>query len=90
MEPRLFDFAEALDALKAGEKVARSGWNGFGMFVYHVPANSYKAQTEAARSTFGEMVPYEAYLALKTSRGTVSTWAPSVADVLSEDWHLVG
>lgn len=27
-------FGEALEALKAGKEVARSGWNGKGMFLY--------------------------------------------------------
>src|SRR5690606_14947647 len=36
-------FGHAIVALKQGEKVARAGWNGKGMFLYYVPANSYPA-----------------------------------------------
>ncbi len=88
----LFDFGVALKWLKAGAKVARSGWNGKGMFAYLVPAASYPAQTGAAKSHFGEgsLVPYNAYLALKGVDETVSTWVPSVNDCLAEDWHVVG
>jgi len=84
-------FGDALIALKAGKKVARTGWNGKGMFVYLVPANSYPAQTEAAKSVFGEdgLVPYNAYMAIKNVDGTVSTWVPSINDVLAEDWGIV-
>lgn len=86
---KLMTFGEAVEAAKQGLKVARKGWNGANMFAYIVPANSYPAQTEAARSTFGEMVPYNAYWALKTAQGTVSTWAPSGSDSLAEDWVVV-
>lgn len=85
------NFGTVLHALKAGKRVARAGWNGKGMFVYVVPANSYPAQTGAAKAFFGEdgMVPYNAYLALKGADDTVSTWAPSGSDALAEDWLIV-
>ena len=84
-------FGMAIEALKLGEHVARSGWNGAGQFVYLVPANSYPAQTAIAKAHFGAdaMVPYRAYLALKTAQGDVATWAPSVSDCLTEDWQIV-
>jgi hypothetical protein len=82
------NFGQALELLKSGVAVRRMGWNAPGQFVYLVPANSYPVQTGAARTFFGEgtMVPYDAYLALKNSHGTVSTWAPSCSDALAEDW----
>lgn len=84
-----FDFGHAIAAAKAGKKVARTGWNGSGMFAYIVPAAEYPAQTETAKKTFGEKVPYRAYWALKTAQGDVATWAPSGSDSLSEDWMIV-
>jgi hypothetical protein len=83
-------FGLAIEALKQGKKVSRAGWNGKGMFVYYVPANSYPVQTGAAKSHFGEgaMVPYNAYMAIKNVDNTVSTWVPSVNDVLAEDWSI--
>ena len=85
------DFGVALHALKSGKRVARAGWNGAGQFVYLVPANSYPAQTGIATSHFGAdaMVPYRAYLALKTAQGDVATWAPSCSDVLANDWLVL-
>lgn len=84
-------FGDAVHFLKAGRKVTRAGWNGKGMFVYLVPAASYPVQTGAARSHFGEgsVVPYRAYLALKTTDGDVATWAPSCSDALAEDWQVI-
>lgn len=84
-------FGMAIEALKAGKKVARIGWNGSGMFAYYVPANSYPAQTGVAKQYFGDgaLVPYRAYMALKTAQGDVATWAPSCSDALAEDWCVV-
>ena len=84
-----FDFGEALRLLKAGRRVTRVGWNGKGMFVYYVPANSYPAMTPVARMVFGETVPYRAYLAMKTAQGDVVTWTISVSDALEDDWTEV-
>jgi len=84
-------FGLALEALKLGRCVSRAGWNAAGQFVYLVPANSYPAQTDVAKAHFGAgaLVPYRAYLALKTVQGDVATWAPSGSDTLAEDWMLV-
>lgn len=86
------NFGAALEAIKAGKRIARPGWNGKGMFVYFVPPASYPVQTGAAKAHFGEgaMVPYNAYMAIKNVDGTVSTWVPSVNDCLATDWGIVG
>ena len=82
------NFGEALEALKSGKKISRTGWNGRGMFVYLVGANKYPAQTGIAKEYFGEncMIPYNPYMAIKNVDNTVSTWVPSVNDCLSDDW----
>ena len=84
-------FGLAIEALKKGLCISRAGWNGKGMFVYLVPADSYPARTPAAKARFGAdaLVPYNAYMAIKNVNNTVSTWVPSVNDCLSEDWAIV-
>ena len=86
------NFGAALEAIQAGQRIARTGWNGKGMFVYFVPPASYPVQTGAAKAHFGKgaMVPYNAYMAIKNVDGTVSTWVPSVNDCLASDWGVVG
>lgn len=81
-------FGHALEALKAGKRVARAGWNGKGMFLYLVPVNAYPAQTGAAKAYWGEdaLVPYGAYIAMKTAQENVVPWLASQTDVLTEDW----
>ena len=83
------NFGDALALLKQSKKVTRNGWNGQGMFLYYVPANTYRAQTNAARSAFGDEVPYGAYLAIKTAQNNVVPWLASQTDVLAEDWQTV-
>lgn len=99
-------FDGAIVHLKSGFKVARSGWNGKGMWIYLVPANSYPAQTNAAKeywkdkqsttdyafSGFAQtsiLVPYGAYIAMKTAQENVVPWLASQTDLLAEDWQIV-
>lgn len=84
------NFGEALQVMKDGGAVTRAGWNGAGQFAYLVPAAAYPAQTGIAKAYFGEgsLVPYRAYMALKTVDGFVAVWVPSVSDILSEDWKV--
>lgn len=87
------NFGEAIEALKAGSKVARSGWNGKGMFLYYVPANSYPASGNKLGTMTGifpdDMVPYGAYIAMKTAQDNVVPWLASQTDVLAEDWENI-
>lgn len=82
-------FEDALYLLKGGAKIARAGWNGKGMFIYLVPADEYPARTRAAAQHFGPMVPYRAYIAMKTANNEVVPWVASQSDVLAEDWRVV-
>lgn len=85
----MFDFGTAIQELKGGKRVARSGWNGKGMFIYYVPANSYPPSTDIALNYFGGSVPYDAYIAMKTANDTVVPWLASQTDILAEDWYVV-
>lgn len=88
-----FDFGAALHLLKSGQKVARAGWNGANQFVYYVPENKYPASQNANSPVAGmfkdDLMPYRAYLALKTAQGDVATWVPSISDVLATDWTII-
>ena len=83
-------FGQAIEFAKAGHRIAREGWNGKAMFAYIVPENIYPAVTKAIKGHYeGDLVPYNAYWALKGADQTVSTWAPSGSDSLAEDWMVV-
>lgn len=86
-------FGDAVAALKEGLRVARSGWNGKGMFLYYVPENKYPASRNEHGTMVGvfedDMVPYGAYIAMKTAQNNVVPWLASQTDVLAEDWQIV-
>lgn len=89
-----FNFGEAVRNLKAGKKVARTGWNGKGMFVVYqkaypngIPCN--KQTAEAWGMDEGDLFRCEPYLQIKMVNGSHAMWVPSINDVLAEDWSLV-
>ena len=85
-------FSEALYEVKRGKKIHRSGWNGKGMFVFFVPANSYPASGNKLGTLIGrfenDMVPYGEYLAMKTAQNNVVPWLASQTDILANDWDI--
>ena len=87
-----FDFGTATHLMKLGNRVQRAGWNGKGMFLYYVPAASYPMQRNSLETMGGifpdDMVPYGAYIAMKTAQDNVVPWLASQTDVLAEDWQL--
>ena len=83
-------FGEAIEAMKRGKKVKRDGWNGKGMFLYVVPANTYITETDVAKSEFGREVACGSYIAMKPANGPIVIgWLASQTDMLSEDWTVV-
>lgn len=87
------NFGDALAALKQGKRVARHGWNGKGMFLYYVPAAAYPAHRNSNGTMQGlfpdDMVPYRAYVAMKTAQDDVVPWVASQSDILEDDWVVV-
>lgn len=84
-------FSQALEMLNTGLAVARTGWNGKGMFIYLVPGGKYPSQAGIAKKHFGAnaKVPYGPYIAMKTAQGNVVPWLASQTDILSADWQVV-
>lgn len=72
-------FETALSLLKSGRRVARAGWNGKGMFLFHVAAWTF---TDGRNDNF----PCLPFLAMKTATGDVVPWLASQTDILARDW----
>ncbi len=87
------NFGQAISDMKKGKKVARSGWNGKGMFIYYVPANKYPMSGNTLETMKGiypdDLVPYQEYTAMKTVDNTVVPWLCSQSDMYAEDWGIV-
>jgi hypothetical protein len=86
------DFGWALDTMRAGNLVRRSGWNGKGMFIFLVPGSRFKVNRAPLLGIFeeGTEVQYSAHVDMKTADGKVVPWLASQTDVLAEDWELAG
>ncbi len=95
------DFGEAIRALKAGHKVARSGWNGRGMYLWLKPAAEVKREwcrdprfIEAIDQNGGESILGLGTICMfthdSTGRKAVLTgWQATQSDMLYEDWYIV-
>jgi hypothetical protein len=89
-------FGGALEAMKSGLFVARSGWNGKGMYLWLMPAATVpvewckephlKALAEANGGAFEAL----GTIRMKTADNKVLTgWLASQSDMLAEDWQVV-
>lgn len=90
--PETFDFSEALQRLKDGRRVARSGWNGKGMFLFLVPGSTFTVNRPPLLGIYpeGTEVNYHAHVDMKTAQGDVVPWLCSQTDMLADDWTLAG
>lgn len=84
-------FSDALDAIKAGQRVARAGWNGKGMFLFLVPGSTFQVNRPPLLGIYpeGTTIEYHAHIDMKTAQGYVVPWLASQADLLADDWVLV-
>ena len=75
-------FEEALSLLKQGNKVARQGWNGKGMWIKLTHANKYISE-------HGLTVHNLAHIDMRTATGEMCIgWLASQSDILADDWVI--
>lgn len=86
-----FSFGHALELLKRGYKVARSGWNGKGMFLFLVNGSEFKVNRPPLLGIYpeGTLIEYRAHVDMKTADGSIVPWVCSQSDRLEEDWVIV-
>ena len=84
-------FGLALEALKLGNKVARAGWNGKGMFLFLVPGSTFKVNRPPLLGIYSEgtEINYHAHIDMKTADNKVVPWLCSQTDMLAEDWVVM-
>ena len=85
-------FGQALEALRVGKRVARTGWNGKNMFLFLVPGSTFSVSRPPLLGIYpeGTEVNYHPHIDMRTADGTIVPWLASQTDVLAEDWHLIG
>lgn len=89
------NFGGAIEALKAGKKVARKGWNGKGVYLWLLPENTIPKEwikdpvlLEIIEDR--DKLPMLGCIRMKTATGEVLTgWLASQSDILSEDWAIL-
>ena len=83
------NFGLALEAAKKGLRIARSGWNGRGMYVFL--ADIQELNTRADLSEFQDQdVEISELLVLRTAQETMQPgWLATQSDMLADDWYIV-
>lgn len=90
------NFGQAIEALKEGKKVSRTGWNGKNMYLWLKPATTIKSDwckdpmlKEIVESNGGETEALGT-ICMKTADNKILTgWLASQTDMLSEDWIIL-
>jgi hypothetical protein len=91
------NFGEAIEALKSGKKVARSGWNGKGMWIILVPGTTDAKLNEntpyhnALQADYCEILPHIDMWTVDSNgrQAMLPGWVASQTDMLSEDWCII-
>lgn len=88
------NFGQAIEAMKRGAKITRTGWNGKGMFVVYqkgypdgIPCN--KQTAEAFGYNEGDLFKCRPYMQMRCADGAHQMWLASQSDILAEDWQVV-
>lgn len=87
----MMNFSEALDLIKKGKKLARSGWNGKGMFVFMVPGSTFQVSRAPLLGIYpeGTTINYHHHIDLRNADGVIVPWNASQGDMFAEDWVVV-
>jgi hypothetical protein len=86
-------FGMAIEALKLGERVARAGWNGKGMWLVLDPGSIVsEARVGSAyhRAGITGAFAINGHIDMKTATGEMQPgWLASQTDMLADDWQIV-
>jgi hypothetical protein len=92
------NFGHALAALEDGHRVARTGWNGKGMWLYWINGSDgtfsashdddYILRIDSLNDEFAGLARLP-WIGLKTADGGFVPWTVSQTDMLAKDWTIV-
>lgn len=78
------DFGGAIRALKRGERVAREGWNGKGMWLMLIRSGNAMHTSSAGAFEMQDCI------GMKTAANVMQPgWLANQADMLAEDWVVL-
>ena len=83
----------AIKEMQNGARVARSGWNGKGMYLVYqkaypdgIPINQNTA--DATGLPLGTVCKFLPYIMMRTAGGEFVPWLASQTDLLAIDWDV--
>ena len=94
-------FGKAIEVLKQGKAIRRTGWNGKGLFVVkqvpsHIGADvipNMQSLPQSAKdilmSRESPHIDYTNQMLIINPDGRADSWVPSSSDVFAEDWEIV-
>lgn len=94
-------FGDAIEVLKQGGAIRRSGWNGKGLFVIkqvpaHIESDIIPKMQSLPQSAKDLILKGKAFidytsqcLIYNENTGRADSWVPSISDVFAEDWEIV-
>ena len=82
----MIGFGEAIRALKSGQRVARAGWNGKGMWLRLIPAGEWSIPNLSLEP--GTILPLLPWIGMRTAGGEFVPWLASQTDILAVDWTV--
>ncbi|MBW8002548.1 MAG: DUF2829 domain-containing protein [Planctomycetes bacterium] len=89
------NFGKAIEALKTGQEVARSGWNGKGMYLSFIRGTN---TDDGKNTTAGDYLVNSnvigplgllPWIGMKTVDDDFVPWLASQTDMLAEDWEII-
>lgn len=84
------NFGQAIEALKSGKKVTRTGWNGKGMWLTYVGSGYCTLSFSVIDGTGYSKVPeVRPWIGMKTVDDQIVPWVASQTDILAEDWGVI-
>ena len=94
-------FGKAIEVLKQGKAIRRTGWNGKGLFIVkQVPSHiegdiipKMQSLPQSAKdilmSRENPHIDYTNQMLIINPDGRADSWVPSSSDIFAEDWEVV-
>ena len=84
------DFSEALNLIRDGKRVGRREWKN-ARCVFLVHGSNFQVNRAPLLGIFAEgtEITYRPHIDMIGADGSVGTWAPSMVDLLGNDWYEV-
>ena len=94
-------FGDAIEILKQGGAIRRSGWNGKGLMVFkqvpaHIESDIISKMQSLPQSAKDLIVKDKGFidytsqcLIYNENTGRADSWVPSISDVFAEDWEII-